>query len=155
MAEATVTIGTSTWQCSLAQTPGELSQGLSGIASIPAETGMLFDLGFDYEEISINMNDMLFNLDIIYINSQQGVVGTSLNVAPGDEEAFDAAGGLGARYFMEVNAGEGIGVEVGDAVSIDTPSGLLSNMGLIISSIIMVGMMGLAVRTMGKKEPVF
>ncbi len=116
--ERTVLIGDSEWLVSLMVSTAELTAGLSGIASIPANTGMLFDMGSDQDYISINMADMLFSLDIVFINSEHGVVGVLRDVEPGELAAFEAGAGYGARYFMEVNAGEAVNVNVGDTVNI-------------------------------------
>lgn len=123
-----VTIGENQWLCSLASTYTEITTGLSGLENLPAGQGMLFDLGFDYSRIDINMDEMLFPLDIVFINSNLTVVGVLHNVNPGDEAYFIASNTLGARYFMEVNAGEAASVNVGDVVTIvDGPGGLNIN----------------------------
>ena len=64
------------------------------------------------------MSEMLFNLDIIFINSTEGVVGVARNAGPSHTPTFDAGEGLGARYFLEVNAGEAEGIVVGDGADI-------------------------------------
>ncbi len=43
--QGSVTIGSKQWQVSVASTYQELISGLSGVASLPTNTGMLFDLG--------------------------------------------------------------------------------------------------------------
>ena len=116
--QALVTIRDKQWTCSVANTYTELVTGLSGVVSIPAGSGMLFDLGTDQSYIAIDMSRVLFALDIIFINSTQGVVGVLRNVNPGEEAYFQATTTPGARYFVEVNAGEAEGVEVGDSVTI-------------------------------------
>jgi len=116
--QATVTIGDNQWAVSVATTASELLAGLSGVASIAAGTGILFDMGSDRNYIGINMSEMLFNLDIVFINSVGGVVGVMRNVAPGETATFEAVNTLGARYFLEMNAGEAEGVEVGDIMSV-------------------------------------
>jgi len=115
--QGTVTINGKQWSVSIATTFTELTQGLSGAPSIPPGTGMLFDMGSDRASISVNMSQMLFNLDIAFINSECGVVGILRNVGPGESAVFSTST-LGARYFMEVNAGEMSEVNVGDAVDI-------------------------------------
>lgn len=114
---ATVTINEKQWTVSIASTYTELISGLSGVVSIPAKTGVLFDMGVDQSSIRVDMSQMLFALDIVFINSTYGVVGVLHNVQPGEEARFEADG-LGARYFLEVNAGEVEDVQVGDSVSI-------------------------------------
>ena len=67
--QAVVTIRDKQWNVGVANTYAEIVQGLSGISSIPENTGMLFDLGSNQGYIQINMLQMLFPLDIIFINS--------------------------------------------------------------------------------------
>lgn len=116
--QAVITIGDKQWTVSMATTLAELSTGLSNVASIPAGTGILFDMGVDRSSISVNMSLMLFALDIIFMNSSAGVVGVLHDVQPGEDAAFQADTTPGARYFLEVNAGEAEGVAVGDSVAI-------------------------------------
>jgi uncharacterized membrane protein (UPF0127 family) len=112
--QAIVTIGASSWLVSLATTPEELVAGLSGVASMDAGTGMLFDTGYDHV-IGVTTEQMLFNLDIVFIDSGFQVVEVKNNVAPG--VIFDSS--VAARYFMEVNAGELGGVSVGDSITLE------------------------------------
>lgn len=116
--QAIVTIKGKVWSVSVANTLTELTQGLSGVESIPAGTGMLFDLGSDQKHIEITTDQMLFPIDIIFINSTQGVVGVFENVQPGEQVILDNEELPGARLFLEVNAGEAEGIEEGDSVDI-------------------------------------
>lgn len=116
--EALVQINSKQWTCSVSNTFTELTQGLSGVSSMPAGTGMLFDLGGDYSTIQIDMSRMLFPLDIIFINSTQGVVGVLHNVQPGEDASLQNDTLPGARCFLEINAGEAEEIEVGDNVDI-------------------------------------
>ena len=121
--QAVVVIGSKQWAVNVASTYAELTSGLSGVASIAANSGILFDMGVDQARIDVNMSQMLFSLDIIFINSASGVVGVLHDVQPGESASFQAANTLGARYFLEVNTGEAEGVEVGDSVSIQGQQG--------------------------------
>jgi len=112
--QVVVTIKDKQWQCDVAHTPQELVSGLSGVENIPPATGMLFDMGWDYPVIDIYTDEMLFPLDIIFINSAYGVIEVLRNVRPGGEAIFQ--GEPGARFFLEVNAGEAEGIEVDDGV---------------------------------------
>lgn len=116
--QATVVIGANVWSVAVALTTAELTAGLSNIAGMSAGTGMLFDMGSDRSSIAVNMSQMLFSLDIVFISSTGGVVGVLHDVEPSEAAVFDAGNGLGARYFLEVNAGEAVGVSVGDNVQI-------------------------------------
>lgn len=117
--QATVTINDKQWNVGVANTYIEVATGLSGLASIPTGTGMLFDLAGDQNHIQINMLQMLFPLDIIFINSTRGVVGVMHNVQPGETDVrFEATTTPGARCFLEINAGEAEGIEIGGSVNI-------------------------------------
>lgn len=162
--QASIAIDGYSWAVSVASTPTELTAGLSGVASIPVGSGMLFDMGRDQSYIAINMSGMLFALDIVFINSTAGVVGVLRNVQPGAEDAwFEASLSLGARYFLEMNAGEAEGISVGDnvvmtgvGVGVSTLGQLMASMmtmGLIIP--VIAGAMGIAtgVGIAGLREP--
>jgi len=116
--QATVVINGKEWSVGVANTYSEVATGLSGISSIPSGSGVLFDLGVDQSYIQIDMSRMLFPLDIIFINSTKGVVGVCRNVQPQLNVRFENYTLPGARCFLEVNAGETEGIEVGDDVSI-------------------------------------
>jgi uncharacterized membrane protein (UPF0127 family) len=145
--QAIVTIRDKQWQCAVANTPQELVGGLSGVESISPGTGMLFDMGWDYPVIDIYTDEMLFDMDIIFINSVYGVVEVMRNINPGDEAIFQ--GEPGAGYFLEINAGEAEGIELGDGVLIQpgeempaVPSwitGLAGLAGFVTMGIFMVG----------------
>jgi len=154
--EITVSINDKQWVCSIASSPIEIIQGLGGVESIEPWTGMLFDLGVDYSRIDINMGEMLFPLDIIFINSNLRVVGVLHDVQPNEEAYFIASNSLGARYFMEVNAGEAASVEVGDVVSMQGDMQTV-NIGGIIGYLlpIMVVTFGATavIKAMGPSKP--
>jgi len=147
--QAIVTIRDKQWQCAVANTSQELVSGLSGVESIPHGTGVLFDMGWDYPVIDIYTDEMLFAIDIIFINSVYGVVAVLRNVRPGDEAIFQ--GEPGACFFLEVNAGEAEGIEVGDGVYIEgvgeipsAPSWITGLAGLIGFAMMGVFMVGIA-----------
>ncbi len=146
---AVVTVGINQWEVSVASTPSELLSGLSGVVSIPANTGILFDMGSNQEYISVNMADMLFKLDIVFISGGGVVVGVLHGVAPGESVAFDAGNGASARYFMEVNEDEMDDVSVGDTVIIDIAStnGAL-DINAIIGPLITVMIVGMMMKMM-------
>ncbi len=111
--EALVSIGGNTWQVAVATTPPELAAGLGGIASIPQGTGMLFDLG-DEQILHVTTVPMLFALDIAFIRSDLRVTEVARDVPPG----FLVASQSPARYFLEVNSGEALGIAPGDPVTV-------------------------------------
>ena len=140
--QAVVTINGKQWSVSVANTFTELATGLSGVESIPAATGMLFDLGYDHKHIEVDMSRMLFPLDIIFINSTQGVDGVMQNVQPGLSAILDDTDYPGARYFLEVNAGEAEGIEDWDTVDIQGYTPQVSPLQADIAAMFMVGLLG-------------
>ncbi len=108
---ALVTIGENQWSVNIANTLEELAAGLAGVISIPAGTGMLFVLPTS-QVVTVDTTQMNFPLDIIFI-AEGLVIDVAHNIQPGylvtEETPCDA--------FIEVNAGEAVGVEVGNVVT--------------------------------------
>jgi uncharacterized membrane protein (UPF0127 family) len=111
--QALVTIGAKQWLVDIATTYQELTKGLGGLSSLPAGRGMLFDLGSE-QIISVTTAPMLFNIDIVFISGNLAVTEVAPGAAPGYLVQLDLPG----RFFLEVNAGEAIGLNAGDAVSV-------------------------------------
>ncbi|BAQ34132.1 ArdC-like ssDNA-binding domain-containing protein [Dehalococcoides sp. UCH007] len=109
-----ITIGDKEWLASLSSTYWELVQGLGGISGIDAGTGMLFDLGFA-QDITVTTEPMLFPLDIAFLSEDLVVTEIDRNIQPGYQVHSTVPG----RYFIEVNAGELEGIEVGSQVSVE------------------------------------
>ncbi len=61
--QGTVTIRDKQWSVSLATTLSELEQGLGGLVGMPAQSGMLFDMGAP-QIVQVTTVPMLFALDI-------------------------------------------------------------------------------------------
>ena len=117
--QATVGINDKQWLAEVATTYDELTSGLSGRTDLPEGRGMLFDLGYDQGYIEIDMSRMMFPLDIIFINSSLTVSGVLRDVQPQYEAWFEAGSQPGARFFLEMNAGEAEGINTGDEVTIE------------------------------------
>ena len=64
--QAVLTIRSKQWTVSLAITSSELAQGLGGLPSLAAQTGMLFDMGAP-QIIQVTTVPMLFPLDIAFL----------------------------------------------------------------------------------------
>ena len=140
-----------TWVCEYASTWAELSAGLSNIEVIPEYTGILFDMGSDQYEITINMDLMQFNIDILFIGSEGGVVGVVRNAVPGSNVAYEGDG-VGCRFFLEVNAGELDGVLVGDIVTIQIPEVSGVSMNDFVMLMAVAGITGTMIKAILKKE---
>lgn len=149
--QAIVMTDDNTWVCEYASTWAELSAGLSNIESIPPYTGILFDMGSDQNEISINMELMLFNIDILFIGSEGGVVGIVRNAVPESDVSYEGDG-VGARFFLEVNAGELDNVVIGDIVTIQIPEAGGVDLGEFVSLMVVMGMTGMMVKMVALKK---
>ncbi len=113
--QATVTIRDKQWQVGIASAPWELTQGLGGIPQIPQSTGMLFDLGVE-QTVTVTTEPMLFSLDIAFLSEAMVVTEIYRNIQPG----YMVTSTSPARYFLEVNAGELDGVDIGSQASVDS-----------------------------------
>jgi len=133
---ALVTINDNQWSVEVANTTSELIQGLSGVASIPAGTGMLFILPAR-QLVTVQTEQMLFPIDIIFIKDD-AVLSIAPNIQPGYlvEEATPCDG------FLEVNANEAFGVEVGDAVTVEVISTPSFDWSSIVSFAIPLALLG-------------
>ncbi len=153
MYTATVTIKGITWNVDVATTTAEHVAGLSGLAELASGRGMLFDMGSNQAAIAINMDLMKFELDIVFISESLLVQGMLWDVGVGEQDVVATfPEGPGARYFMEVNEGELVGITFDDPVVITgytppapptptEPIDISSLMGLMITMMIVVMMM--------------
>ncbi len=115
--QAVVTIRDKQWQTGIAATPWELTQGLGGLAELAPNTGMFFDTGYE-QIIQVTTVPMLFPIDIAFFSESLGVAEFYLDIEPG----FIVTPTSLARYFLEVNAGELEGIEVGDIARVEVLS---------------------------------
>jgi uncharacterized membrane protein (UPF0127 family) len=140
--QATVTINDNQWVVSLATTYAELTTGLSGVESIAAGTGMLFI--FPAKPVTVDTSKMLFPIDIIFI-SESTVIDVASNIEPGylvtEETPCD--------MFLEVNAGEAAGVEVGDTVTTTIIQQPRADLSQIMSFAIPVAVLGFVCAMVG------
>ena len=99
---STVQIAGKTIQVDLAQTPAELSRGLSGRRSLAEGTGMLF-IFENPDTYGFWMKDMLFPIDIIWIDEGK-IIHIEKNISPDTyPEIFTP--NSPAKYVLEVPAG--------------------------------------------------
>jgi len=112
--QAIVSIRDKQWGVSIANTPWECAQGLGGLTSLPANTGMLFDVGWE-QPIPVTTEGMLFPLDITFLSDSLVVVDLVQDFVPGHRLTSVRP----ARYFLEVNAHEMDGIDLGDRAGIE------------------------------------
>lgn len=109
-------IGSKEFEIERATTPEQRVQGLSGRQSLAANTGLLFE--FDSEgEHGIWMKDMLFSIDIIWIDSAKSIVHIEEDISP-DTYPTTFTNPVPALYVFEINAGDvnRLNIELGDEV---------------------------------------
>jgi uncharacterized membrane protein (UPF0127 family) len=111
--QAIVKIADREWAIDMATMPWELSQGLGGLSTLPAGTGMLFDLGWE-QTIEVTTVPMLFPLDIVFLSGEMVITEIYRDVEPGYIVTSQAP----ARYFLEVNSGELADIEAGSEAEI-------------------------------------
>jgi uncharacterized membrane protein (UPF0127 family) len=135
-----VTIGSKTWNVNIAKTTAELAAGFSNVSSTPPQTGILFDLGGAFTNITINMQLMLFPLDIAFIDENGKVVDIVQHLPPLQDHICLVS----CNYFLEVNTGELNGVNIGDTVamtglsSTDILGGTTLNMIIEVMLVMMI-----------------
>ena len=121
-----VQLGDKTLHVEIADTAKKRTQGLSDREPLATDQGMLF-IFLNDGRYSIWMKDMKFSLDIIWINRFGKVVhiehGVHPNTYPGKTFISDEP----ARYVLEVLAGVGEAVKVGDAVKFKNISAHVSH----------------------------
>lgn len=112
----------------LASTAEERGLGLGRRDSLPADAGMLFDLG-EERVPSFWMKDMRFPLDMVWIDAQRRVVSVTANVEaerPGtpDSALRRYSPEAPVRYVLELNAGRAAsaGIEPGDVLRFGLPT---------------------------------
>jgi uncharacterized protein len=114
----TLQIGTTRITVDLAESPAAREQGLSGRTALGRKEGMLFIFP-EPGTYGFWMKDMLFPIDIIWIDSNWRVIGTSPNLAPETfPEGFYPPSP--AQYVLEVPSGFSTveAVSIGSAVSL-------------------------------------
>ncbi len=110
----------------VAVTPEQREQGLGGRGSLPDDRGMLFDMQ-QTAVVSFWMKGMRFALDMVWIGTDQRVVGVTADVPP-QPGAPDSALRIymppsPVRYVFELNAGaaQRLGLAEGTQLSFTLP----------------------------------
>jgi len=106
----TLKINDTSWSIEIAD---DITQGLSNTKSLPESTGMLFELPSKRYNVVINMLEMQYPLDIIFITEDNIVSQVLTNLQPKMNSMYS---GKPVKYFFEVNKGEGKDIKSGDKV---------------------------------------
>lgn len=102
--ETTVIIGKKQYDVQFAVSDEEKEQGLSKLAALPKDQGMLFVYDEPQEELYYTCEEMEFPIDIIFLNEDLEVI----DVFEMDAHDPDLAMSKNAQYVLEVNAKSGI-----------------------------------------------
>ena len=104
------------FQVELADEPGERAQGLMWRRSMPADHGMLFDMGRE-GEATFWMENTFIPLDIVFIAGDGTVVRVAEDTTPMSRDLVES--GAPVRFVLELNAGTArrIGLKPGDTVA--------------------------------------
>lgn len=115
-----------TLRVEVALTPEEHVRGLGGRDSLPADSGMLFDL--DRPRVpGFWMKDMRFALDMVWIDEAMRIAGVTPDVQPEpgvpDASLRRYSPDEPVRYVLELNAGAAsrLGLSAGERVSFELP----------------------------------
>jgi len=111
---ATVVIGNKNWTVEVASTDEERMKGLGGRDSLSPNTGMWFVFPADSQD-PFWMKDTKFNLDMVFVGDDMKIKDLKLNNVAMTDTLIQPASPY--RYVLEVNAGEGGGLSVGDTVN--------------------------------------
>lgn len=103
---------------SVADDPEEQRQGLSGVPGLGEHEGMLFVFPAE-DYYGMWMRDMLFSLDILWINNEGRIVHIEENVSP-DTYPESFVSDEPARFVLEVNAyfAKNANIAVGDEITL-------------------------------------
>ena len=104
----------------LARTPEQWVKGLSGRNLLPGRHGLLF-IYPSSEPRSFWMRDMVFPIDIVFIDDSSTVARVERNAVPmrpGEEKTLYHSG-VPIKYALELNAGESDDITSGDLCSLN------------------------------------
>jgi uncharacterized membrane protein (UPF0127 family) len=115
----TIFIGSTALQVTVADEPEERMLGLSGVSSLRDFEGKLFIFDTD-ERHGIWMKDMLFPIDIIWIDKNLRVVHIQENALPASYPNQIFVSPIDARFIIEVNAYlvRSVNISVGDVLNV-------------------------------------
>lgn len=117
----TVFLNNAAVQVTVATTPAEQAQGLSGLPRLPAQNGKLFVFASAGPQ-SIWMKDMRFPIDIMWFDASLKLVHVEESVSPGTyPETFGSP--VPARFVLETNANfvTTHQIKLGDQLSLPQP----------------------------------
>ena len=141
------------WYIQVASSSEDIAKGLSGAVSLPPANAMLFDMGSN-RIFTVTCKDMLFPIGIVFFDDNFVVTEVVTDAEPGN----DYTNTIPARYFLECNPNEAVGITQGLIAVLDgyippaSPpslsdilSGLVGPMILIMGGVMTMVMLGIVI----------
>lgn len=152
MFQAVMTIGQVNWDCLVAQTSAEQTQGLSNTSTLSNGTAMVFPFGslgshVINNVVLINMIEMNYPLDILFLDANGVIKNISRNVPIGSN--FSAVADPTVVTFVEMNAGESTGLSVNDVAQFDPALPIPTQATFDLNAIINLMMVVMIMKMMG------
>lgn len=111
MQETIIKISDKIYLVQIAETEEERETGLSKTENLDQESGMLFVMPEGQSQVAFTMEDMSYDLDLIFINEDDEVYDVQYGKA-GSKDPIISTGEDTVKYVLEVNPNSGI--KVGD-----------------------------------------
>jgi uncharacterized membrane protein (UPF0127 family) len=103
LSSSTILVNNSSIKVFIATTSESMRRGLGGISNIRDDQGMIFDFGTSTTPY-FWMKDMLFPIDIMWINEEKKIVGIESNISTSSYPSTFSPS-VPIRYVLEINAG--------------------------------------------------
>jgi uncharacterized membrane protein (UPF0127 family) len=111
MKETIINISDKIYLVQIAETEEERETGLSKTEKLDQDSGMLFIMPEGQSQVAFTMEDMLYDLDLIFINEDDEVYDVQYGKA-GSKDPIISTGKDTVKYVLEVNPNSGI--KIGD-----------------------------------------
>lgn len=111
MKETIINISDKIYLVQIAETESEREIGLSKTEKLDQDSGMLFVMPEGHSQVAFTMEDMSYDLDLIFINEDDEVYDVQYGKA-GSKDPIISTGEDTVKYVLEVNPNSGI--KVGD-----------------------------------------
>lgn len=119
MQETIIKISDKIYLVQIAETEKEREIGLSKTESLDQDSGMLFVIPEESTQVAFTMEDMSYDLDLIFINEDDEVYDIQHGIA-GSNEPIISFGEDFVKYVLEVNVKSGI--NIGDELEFEENS---------------------------------
>jgi len=105
-----------TFSVEMALTPGQIETGLMARRSLPADGGMLFDLGLPPQRSRFWMCNTVLPLDMVFIKPDGTIDSVAKNAVPFSLDAVASQGPVRATLELPAGTAARLGIRAGDTV---------------------------------------